>query len=58
VVTDKAIASTDAPLGKLDSGALDLEIKAHLEAHPELKGDYGKAALVVKKAHAAAGKEV
>jgi hypothetical protein len=58
VVTDKAIDSADALLGPIDSEALDLEIKAHLEAHPELEGDYGKAALVVKKAHAAAGKEV
>jgi hypothetical protein len=56
VVTDKAIASTDAPLGDLSKEALDLEIKAYMAANDIEK--YHVAAKVVKKAHAAAGKEV
>jgi hypothetical protein len=56
VVTDKAIASSDTPLGKLDSGALDIEVKAYMAANKIEK--YHEAALAVKKLHEAAGKEV
>ena len=60
-VTEGALEGTDTTDlgGKGDRAALDTEVRAYLEAHPELDGDYGLAWLAVTKAaEAAAGKGV
>jgi hypothetical protein len=59
-VSDGVIAGADSTsLTGDEKAALDAEVYAHLKAHPELNGHYGKGWLAVTKAReAAAGKGV
>ncbi|RLE21804.1 MAG: hypothetical protein DRJ50_08625 [Actinobacteria bacterium] len=59
IVSDATIAAAEAKRLTGDKTAtLEAEIKIYLEAHPELKGNYGQAWLAVTKAHQAEGKGV